>query len=214
MENIRNRISPHFMFNILNAVLPALRQHEEWTKPLQLLVQSIRNNLIVSEKMAVPLKDELNMVQNFIDLRKSIGSENAEVIWMIDEDVDLNILVPSICMQIPVENALKYAFEEYKKENRLFIKITKKREESISTVEEFISIIIEDNGIGLEKANIFGNTKGTGNGLKILYKTIELLNVKNVQKIAFNIRDKRVESPDETGTIVSIVIPVNYQYKI
>jgi tetratricopeptide (TPR) repeat protein len=207
MENVRNRISPHFMFNILNAVLPALRQQENLAKPLRLLVQSIRHNLVISEKPAITLEEEIKVVANFIELRESIHSNKTAVIWDVDENVNRNIQVPSMCILIPVENALKYAFEEYDGKNQICIQAKKE--------EDSIEIVIEDNGIGFEAENRTAATNGTGNGLKILYKTIELLNAKNLRKITFTIRDKRADNhPDKTGTIVSITIPNNYNYKI
>jgi LPXTG-motif cell wall-anchored protein len=207
MENVRNRISPHFMFNVVNAVLPSLRQQEEMTQPLTLLVKSIRSNLQVSEKMAVPLQEEMDMVHTFIDLRESIGSKPATVRWEIAENVNLDTLIPSMCIQIPVENALKYAFEEYDENNRLLITIVMEK-------NDYLRIFIEDNGIGFNELQAPNNSKGTGNGLKILYKTIELLNSKNIRKIEFNIQNKKHINQDESGTLVSILVPLHYKYKI
>src|SRR5699024_10927066 len=52
MENIRNRISPHYVFNVLNAIMPTFRQYSELTHPLQLLIEVLRGNLLVSDQIA------------------------------------------------------------------------------------------------------------------------------------------------------------------
>jgi hypothetical protein len=41
-----------------------------------------------------------------------------------------------------------------------------------------------------------------------------LLNSKNTQKIEFSIQNKKVENPEKTGTVVSMLIPVNFKYNI
>jgi tetratricopeptide (TPR) repeat protein len=207
MENVRNRISPHFMFNVINAVLPSLRQHNDLNRPLRLLVKSIRNNLSVSEKIAVPLKDEIDMVSDFIELRESLGYKPASIQWNIGENADMNRLIPSMCIQIPVENALKYAFTEVSETNFISINVS-------GGEKNQLSIEIEDNGIGYVETLNQANQHGTGNGLKILYKTIELLNTKNQQKMIFTIRNRKYDSPEQCGTIVSIYIPCNYKYAL
>jgi Putative regulator of cell autolysis len=75
MENIRNRISPHVLFNMLNAVMPTFKQDDNLVHLFRLLAQSLRSNLIASEKMAVSLEEEIEFVKNYIEFRKNINSK-------------------------------------------------------------------------------------------------------------------------------------------
>lgn len=206
MESVRNRISPHFMFNILNSVIPSLREYEHLTQPMQLLIKSIRDNLSVSEKLAITLQEEIDIVKNYLDLLSSIRASVPEVQWNIAPDTDTRTLVPSMIIQIPVENAIKYAFDE-KSENKL-LKIT------IYNREGSLFIDIQDNGVGFDLHKAYQSKKGTGTGLKILYKTVETLNVVNQQKMAFDIRNETGISSDKSGTKVSIRIPLEYKYEL
>jgi len=45
-----------------------------------------------------------------------------------------------------------------------------------------------------------------------LYQTIQLLNERNIERIILNISDVRNEI--NCGTIVEIIIPVNYNFEI
>jgi tetratricopeptide (TPR) repeat protein len=208
MENVRNRISPHFMHNVLNAVLPSLRKQEELAKPLQLLVQSIRNNLMASEKIAVPLQEEINGVKTYIELLESVQSTKGSVTWLMTGEMDPNRLIPSACIQIPVENALKYAFETNDERNRVSISITQRK-------DDYLEIGVDDNGTGFAPPKASGKPNGTGNGLKILYKTIELLNTKNTRKIEYTITNKAdFQEEEETGIRIEIRIPPNYKYTL
>jgi len=206
MKNVRSRISPHFMFNVLNAVLPFLRQHDELVKPLHLLVQAIRNDLFASEKISISLQEEIDMVQNYIELRKCTNDSNIRVEWAIDATVDTKTLIPSMFIQIPVENALKYAFQDLEGENLISIQI--------HSEQDFLQIKIEDNGVGVGQADISEDVKGTGNGLKILVKTIDLLNTSNNRKINFTLECGNEKSSKRRGTLFSVLIPFNYKYEI
>lgn len=206
MENVRNRISPHYVFNVLNAVMPTFKQYSELAYPLQLLIQVLRGNLLVSEKVAVELQEEIELVRNYIDLRRETNPNTARTEWIIEEQVPLHSYIPSMCIQIPVENALKYAFHgEYNKQDLLSI--------HISAGEDKLNIHIEDNGSGYYPGVHSESIRGTGNGLKVLFRTIELLNSKNVEKIVFDIRNIANFDPVRKGTLVSIIVPFNYQFK-
>lgn len=207
MENARNRISPHFVFNVLNAFIPTLRQHEELARPLWLLTQSIRENLLLSDKIAVPLDEEVNFVKNYLLLRKSVDPAVRDVQWSIAPEVDGQMLIPSMIIQIPVENALKYAFEQLEEHQMISITIT-------LADSERISILIEDNGVGFDPGKNIGNLQGTRNGLMILSKTIELLNANNTCRLEFGIENLANQPGGGHGTRVSILIPLRYRYKL
>ena len=182
MENIRNRISPHYMFNVLNTVMPTFKQYSELAHPLQLLIQVLRGNLLASEKMAVELQEEIELVKNYIALRKETNPNTIHIEWEITEQVPLQTLIPSMSIQIPVENALKYAFEDNDEQtNTLSIHISKE--------DRNLSISIRDNGSGYDPGKHSNSKRSTGNGLKVLFRTIELLNSKNTEKIIFDIRN-------------------------
>lgn len=206
MESIRNRISPHFMFNVLNSVIPNLREYPDLTRPMQLLIESIRGNLLVSEKIALTLEEEINIVKNYLALLESINHNNPQITWDIEPDVNLDTLVPSMIIQIPVENAIKYAFEG--RDSNKLLRIT------ISRQDKFLVIEVQDNGIGFTPGRVTRTSKGTGTGLHILYKTIEMLNVMNQEKMEFEIMNEVNISSDKHGTKVHIKIPLEYKYEV
>ena len=207
MENVRNRISPHYIFNTLNVIIPALRQYEDLAQPLHLLVKSIRNNLLISEKMAITLSEEIGIVQNFLELKKSISKDFPQVHWNIHPDTNTLALIPSMIIQIPVENAVKYAFGPGTcEEKRLTI--------AVKQTKGNLLIHIEDNGIGYTPGRYNDTGKGTGTGLKVLFRTIELLNAQNAQKINIKIDNLKDTNNALHGTRVIAEIPPNFNYML
>ena len=113
------------------------------------------------------------------------------------------IMIPSMIVQIPVENAIKHglAGKDEKKELSVYV----------SRETNGIRMTITDNGRGY-LPQVASATRGTGTGLKVLYQTIQLLNTKNKSdKIRFDITNR---SDGQTGTQVSVYIPFRFSYDL
>jgi hypothetical protein len=201
LENIRNRMSPHFIFNVLNQEMGS--REGENKKELSSLVKLMRRNLELAEQMCVTLKEELGFVQTYIDLqRRSLGPE-FKVTIEVGEDVDTNqLLLSSMLIQIPVENAIKHALRGKEGERRLWIDVHRSG--------TYICVRITDNGGGfkLNSAN-----RGTGTGMKVIMQTIQILNAKNKEMIETSVHN--IPLPDgETGCEVSFHLPLDYDYSV
>ena len=204
MDNVKNRISPHFTLNVLNAIMPAMRQYEELSHKMQLFVKVLRSNLLASDKMAMTLAEEMEVVKDFVSLREQTNPVTPHVSWHVDETVDTGILVPTMCIQIPVENALKYAFDGMEGCGEITV--------SIDGRDRGALVSIRDNGCGYNPGAHSNSERGTGNGLKMLYRTVEMLNAKNTVKMRFDIRN--LSDAGERGTLVTIYIPYSYQFNL
>jgi LytS/YehU family sensor histidine kinase len=124
--------------------------------------------------------------------------------YLIEEGTILKSMIPSMMIQIPVENAIKHGLMPIEGEKILIIRVTNDN--------EYQHITIKDNGIGLNASK--GLSTGTGTGLKVLLQTILLLNAKNSQKIKFSINDNASDSSFTSGTAVEIEIPLSFNYAL
>ena len=108
MQNIREKISPHFLFNVLNN---EINQHPESTSEHQRLIQLtrlLRKGLDLSNRFAIPLAEELDFVSNYVALLQATGKQFTFNLHK-NGNVD-SIQIPSMMIQIPVENAIKHGF--------------------------------------------------------------------------------------------------------
>ncbi len=218
MENVRNRFSPHFVFNVLNIFISNLPKGVN-VKPLRLLIQVLRANLLTCDQVAVSLEDELQMVMSYSSLRHETNPWLPMPRFDIAKEVDMTLMLPSMILQIPVENALKHAFvgmEESGEKPQLDVKIW---------VEDgMLRIDVIDNGcggagalagMGRKKANAAAST---GTGLRILNSTIEMLNAGNARKLYFRMRSRTGAadggSDRQKGMCVSIGVPCKYDYSV
>lgn len=209
MENVRNRFSPHFVFNVLNIFLATVE--DTHSKPLRLLVQMLRTNLLTCDKLAIPLQDELQMVTNYSFLRHETNPYLPIPSFEIEEQVDMQTMLPSMIIQIPVENALKHAFSQMAEGEKPELSV------SITKENACIKIVILDNGCGIsrvEKRKSSVSAVSTGTGLRILHHTIDMLNGQNEGlKISFMIENRQT-SDGKRGTRVTIVVPCAFNYSV
>ena len=218
MENVRNRFSPHFVFNVLNIFISNLPKGVN-VKPLRLLIQVLRANLLTCDQVAVSLEDELQMVMSYSSLRHETNPLLPMPRFDIAKEVDMSLMLPSMILQIPVENALKHAFvgmEESGEKPLLDVKVW---------IEDgMLRIDVIDNGcggvgavagMGTRKANAAAST---GTGLRILNSTIEMLNAGNARKLYFKMQSRAGAADDgsdrQKGTCVSIGVPCEYDYSV
>ncbi|MBP1613495.1 MAG: putative two-component regulator sensor kinase [Bacteroidetes bacterium] len=198
--NIRNRISPHFMFNVLNNEMQDL--DEEKKNRLYTLAHLLRRSLEMADQESIPLSDEIDFAKAYIELSKQRMGENFVSKWDISPMVDLKaIRIIPMMMQIPIENAIKHGLSQLEGEKRLTIEIIRE--------DQGIRIFVIDNGRGYHPDRE-SSTSGTGTGLKVLNQTMQILNEKNAQKITFTINN--MNTPEKTGTSVEIFIPHYFKF--
>ena len=204
MENLRGRISPHFTFNVLGREINQFNGSEEVKNNLMELVKYLRRSLELTEKLSVSLQDELDFVQSYIGLESGRVGEDFTASVVVEEGLDAkSIMIPSMIVQIPVENAIKHGLAGKDDEKELTIRISREG--------KGVRIVICDNGRGY-LPQVASSTRGTGTGLKVLYQTIQLLNTKNKnEKIRFNIDNR---NDGQTGTQVSVFIPFHFSYDL
>lgn len=184
LDNIRNRISPHFMFNVLNNRI--IKSDAKESNELTELAQLIRANLDMSSTLGVELQKELEFVQQYIRVESYLMGDDFHFNIDIAPDVDASsVRIPSMFIQILTENAIKHALRN--KEGIKLLSITVRREQHNTVIR------VTDNGPGFNPATLRRKT-----GMNIISQTIAVINVRNKDKIRFAIRN--IYSPDGQQT--------------
>lgn len=184
LDNVRNRISPHFMFNVLNnrIIKSDVKESNELTE----LAQLIRANLDMSSTLGVELQKELEFVQQYIRVESYLMGDDFNFSIDIAPDVDTSrVKIPSMFIQIMTENSIKHALRN--KEGVKLLSITVRREQHNTVIR------VTDNGPGFNPATLRRKT-----GMNIISQTIAVINVRNKDKIRFAIRN--ICSPDGQQT--------------
>ncbi len=199
MISLRNQLNPHFIFNILTTI-SALIYKEDKEEANNLLLRFsnlIRLSMNKAEKTKVPLSEEIDFVEGFLDVQKIRFSNHFDYRISYDQELVPQLFVPRMILQIHVENAIKHGLMPRNEGGMLEIIIK-------GSPEEF-SVTIEDNGIGRERAKEL-KTGGTGIGIPLSEKIYQLFDKLHSRKIEQKIEDLYDENGQACGTRVFIRI--------
>lgn len=203
ISNIKNRISPHLLFNVLNHEMDGL--DEEKKKHFYVLVGLLRHSLEMAEKESISLSDEIEFSKSYIELESIRGKGVYNVTWNIAPDVDIEkVQIIPMIMQIPIENSIKHGF--------INVDYGKHIDIIVAGTHDGVNISISDNGVGYHPEIKKEDGKSTGTGMRVIRQTMQILNQQNAAKIRFNTSNK--EADKGSGTRTDIFIPYHFKFTI
>lgn len=201
MKAIKNQIDPHFTLNILNSIGSLYASGEDMDKADYIFgkyAKMIRQTVINSEQIIIPLEEEIDFVKNYIELERFRNSDSFSFIIDINPNVDLKSRIPRMLIHTYVENAIKYGIR--RKLSGGFLKIF------IQYVNRSIRIIIEDNGPGLNSTNTLTNS--TGKGFVIVKQLIDLFHKLEKIRISTSMNNITGQNGEVLGARAVIELPV------
>ncbi len=191
MENTRQRISPHFIYNALTHEM--LAQMDGRKVNLDALTQLLRRGVEQASMMDTTLTEELTFVNYYVDIESQQMSQDFEYVKNIAANVNTDTVhLPAMSIQILAENAIKHGLQ--RKGGKLTIRASRQNQSTL--------IEVMDDGQGLN-ANFEEHT-----GLKVIRQTIQMLNEYNTQQITFGIGGL------QPGCRAWLLIPDDYNYNI
>ena len=189
LKALQAQINPHFLFNALHTISSFVRIEPDRAREIIINLSTyLRYNLENFSKL-LPLRDELQQVEAYINIEKARFGDKIQVIYDIPEEF-LDIKLPSLIIQPLVENSIKHGILKRREGGKISISATKKETGCI--------ISIEDDGVGIEQ-NIIDNIdskieqniglKNVHNRLKLLYgKGLLIQRLDRGTKISFYIQ--------------------------
>jgi LytS/YehU family sensor histidine kinase len=204
MKALRAQMNPHFIFNALNSIQAfivqdqadlALKYQNKFAKLLRQILENADKNLI-------PLSNELNALQIYIEIEALRLGEDFKYAIRIENNVDVeDCLIPPLILQPFVENSLWHGLSVLKSQKSLEI--------SIARTEQNIICKIKDNGIGRKQAALNRASHPlphNSKGLNVTEKRIELLHSDILFPVMFS--DLMDANSAPLGTEVTITLPL------
>lgn len=110
LEALQARIRPHFLFNCMNTIASLTRTDPASAeKAIEDLSDLFRASMAKSQTM-VSLREELELVQRYIDIESLRLGERLKVDWQVDENC-YDAQIPLLSVQPLVENAIYHGIE-------------------------------------------------------------------------------------------------------
>lgn len=109
LDALRRQIEPHFLFNALNAIAGLVREkrNDAAVNMLVGLSDFLRKVLDTSDRHEVPLGEEVQFLQKYLDIQKARFADRLQLSVEVPEEL-FTAPVPSLILQPIAENAIKH----------------------------------------------------------------------------------------------------------
>jgi LytS/YehU family sensor histidine kinase len=190
LNELKNQVSPHFLFNMLNNVKALIRTNPEMASMVIMkLSEFLRYQLYENNGEKTLLASEIDFLLNFLNLEK-IRKDNLQIIFEtpIKQTLQNTTFIPLGLFTVFVENAIKYSVNTNEEET--YIKIDLKVENNMLYFN-----CINSKSIDIP---VFDDKKG-GLGLVNIKRRLELL---------YNNQHKLNITSSANEYIVNLIIPL------
>ena len=203
MQALRAQMNPHFIFNSLNTIRYFVLNNEnekasdylgKFSRLLRMVLQNSRENTI-------SLSEELEALRLYLEIEARRFGDSFDYQIEVPDTLDTDgLIVPPLLLQPFVENAIWHGLlHSTSPEKVLTIRIMEE--------EDAYLFLIEDNGIGREKAREMKSKSASRNksfGMQITNKRVELFNWNFSAQIRIKVDDVVTPEGEVAGTRVEI----------
>ena len=199
LEFLQMQINPHFLYNALDTISwMALAKGNMDVSEMTIALAELLRATIKKESF-ITLREEMNTVKDYLLIQQERFGDKISAEYFVEEDA-YSCMVPNFILQPVIENAIIHGLEPKIEKGKLSI--------NISIQDEFLTFLVEDNGVGMDETEILdlykkcreNNTKQSI-GLKNVYRRL-LLCYGEASML-------KIESKKEQGTRISFLIPRN-----
>ena len=154
LQALQRQLHPHFLFNTLNAIAGLMRSDVDAAdRMMDRLGDLLRMTLNTSNIQEVSLKEELEVLQKYLDIEQARFGDRLSVTMDIDPEA-LDAQVPNFLLQPLVENAVRHGVVPHARLGRLSV--------SALRGEGRLTIKIADSGDGVAPHRLTLLNQGVG----------------------------------------------------
>jgi sensor histidine kinase YesM len=153
---LKAQLNPHFLYNVFNTISASVPAENEKTREMIAELSDLfRYQLKASKTELVPLSEELEFVQKYLDLEKARFEDRLTIHITVPEEVR-KAMVPPMILQPLVENSLKHGISSLIDGGEISIRVNRKGSN--------IQFVVADTGVGVkDKSKLFETGIGLTN---------------------------------------------------
>ncbi len=154
LQSLQRQLHPHFLFNTLNTISGLIRTDPDGADAMiDRLGDLLRMTLHKSGIQEVPLKEELEVLQKYVDIEQTrFGNRLAIEMHIQPETLDAQ--VPSLLLQPLVENAIRHGIAPNARPGWIAVYASREGDELV--------LQVRDSGDGLPPERLMALNRGVG----------------------------------------------------
>lgn len=194
LKALKAQVNPHFLFNTLNSINALVIKDPKKTREMiTRLGNMLRYVLDVSESDFVPLRREMEFVEDYLAIEKTRLGEKLQLYVNVDKNL-MDVPVPPIILQPLVENAIKHGVAKQARGG--WVRIDVKAEKGNLKYQ------VTDSG---------GKLSPPGKNLNVtLNQGLGLKNIRERLKCIFNDDFSfNIENNTPSGVVAAVVFPIS-----
>lgn len=154
LQILKMQLHPHFLFNTLNAISELVYDSPEKADlTITQLSDLLRLSLKSGHEQEVPLKEELDFLQKYVEIQQTLLQERLAVQWDIAPET-FDALVPNMILQPLVENSIRHGLAGRACGGQIEVKSCLSNNK--------LKLEVLDDGIGIQAEVRAASTKGVG----------------------------------------------------
>lgn len=199
LDALQSQINPHFLYNTLDSIMWMIEaeKYDDAISMVQALSRLFRISLSKGKNI-ITVGEELQHAKNYLDIQKYRYKNKFTSYFEIEEGIEKYKTIKLIIQPL-IENAIYYGMEYMDGDGEIYVRAYTKEEE--------LFIEVEDNGLGMQKAQVESlltdgtriRSKGSGIGIRNVHQRIQLY-------FGTEYGLEILSEPDE-GTMVRIHLP-------
>lgn len=201
LKALRSQMNPHFIFNSLNSISDYMAKNDvetanEYLMKFAKLTRAILEN---SEKKWIPLKEDLELTELYIQIEELRLKDKLFHSIKVDEKIDIeNTLVPPLLLQPFIENSIWHGIAKKKDKGQIDI--------NIKVEGQMMVCIVEDDGVGRKKNGTQNHKERESMGIKITKNRLDVIGQLSKMQGSVEMIDK------EQGLRVELKMPLKLRF--
>ncbi len=191
---LRAQISPHFIYNSLNAIASFINTDPQRARTLVVEFADFTRYSFRRHGDFTTLAEELQAIDRYLLLEKARFGERIRVSLAIAPEV-LGTVIPFLSLQPLVENAVRHGLEG--KANGGLITLT------AADDGEFAEITVEDDGVGADPQELRSLLAGTTTGIHVGLRNVDV----RLRQLYGDDHGLVIDTAPGAGTLITVRIP-------
>jgi two-component system, LytTR family, sensor kinase len=156
LQALRYQVSPHFLFNTLNAISTLVVEHRaaDANRMIARLSDFLRYTLDGSDSEEIPLSEEIDFVRRYLEIEQVRFGDRLAIDIAVDP-ATYSAAVPSLILQPLVENAVRHAIARNAAGGRVAVAASRR--------DDVLQLMVQDDGPGILGSDVSAEGIGLRN---------------------------------------------------